>query len=187
MVLSQFCQECQRWTSTLDTYYILVCPGPKVGQLPSSTTPPCCSLFCARNFIPISDHEKIWILGQLATRRFCKPSNWWRVRISPSRFLFLCVLHSEAQRGHWTLDTTWVAYEIHNYDDAPERVLLFQPLFVFVESSTTAALPARYVFPPHSVAMTQSDARDDRDQRPAFSYNGLKLLRLLDYWKRYCI
>ena len=130
MVLSQFCQECQRWTSTLDTYYILVCPGPKVGQLPSSTTPPCCSLFCARNFIPISDHEKIWILGQLATRRFCKPSNWWRVRISPSRFLFLCVLHSEAQRGHWTLDTTWVAYEIHNYDDAPERVLLFQPLFV---------------------------------------------------------
>ena len=108
------------WTFTLDTYYILVCPGPKVGHLPSSTTPPCCSLFCARNFIPISDHEKIWILGQLATRRFCKPSNWWRVRISPSRFLFLCVLHSEAQRGHWTLDTTWVAYEIHNYDDAPE-------------------------------------------------------------------
>ena len=107
------------WTFTLDTYYILVCPGPKVGHLPSSTTPPC-SLFCARNFIPISDHEKIWILGQLATRRFCKPSNWWRVRISPSRFLFLCVLHSEAQRGHWTLDTTWVAYEIHNYDDAPE-------------------------------------------------------------------
>ena len=98
MVLSQFCQECQRWTSTLDTYYILVCPGPKVGQLPSSTPPPCCSLFCARNFIPISDHEKIWILGQLATRRFCKPSNWWRVRISPSRFLF-CVCYTRKLRG----------------------------------------------------------------------------------------
>ena len=120
-----------------------------------------CSLFLARNFIPISDHERL-DLGQqspVGNKDFAKRGG---LEFLPLVFFF-CVLHDEEAEGSLN-----PRYHVGCVRNPWRRRECSRSVFYFSNPSLCLQKVAQSsVFPPHSVAMTQSDARrDDRDQRP---------------------